>query len=55
MTRLFSLYEEIRNKNLLTHVKAVWLHHMFARTHLFQDGNGQVSRLLIYERARSRR
>ena len=47
MTRLFSLYEEIRDKNLPTHVEAAWLHHRFVRTHPFQDGNGRVSRLLM--------
>ena len=47
MDRLFSLYADIRNKGLPTHVEAAWLHHRFARTHPFQDGNGRVSRLLM--------
>ena len=47
MSRLFSLYKEIQNRNLPTHVEAAWLHHRFARTHPFQDANGRVSRLLM--------
>ena len=47
MDRLFSLYADIRKKGLPTHVEAAWLHHRFARTHPFQDGNGRVSRLLM--------
>ena len=47
MSRLFSLYSDIQKKDLPTHVEAAWLHHRFARTHPFQDGNGRVSRLLM--------
>ena len=47
MDRLFSLYADIREKGLPTHVEAAWLHHRFVRTHPFEDGNGRVSRLLM--------
>ena len=47
MDNLFSLYSAIREQHTPTHVEAAWLHHRFARTHPFQDGNGRISRLLM--------
>ena len=47
MDRLFTLYSDIRRQEIPTEVEAAWLHHRFARTHPFQDGNGRVSRLLM--------
>ena len=47
MDNFLALYQEIRERNLPTHVEAGWLHHRFVRTHPFQDGNGRVSRQLV--------
>ncbi|MCY4154116.1 MAG: Fic family protein [Gammaproteobacteria bacterium] len=47
MDRFFTIYTDIRKRNLPTHVEAGWLHHRFVRTHPFQDGNGRVSRQLV--------
>ena len=47
MDRLLAHYEDIREREIATHVEAGWLHHRFVRTHPFQDGNGRVSRLLV--------
>ena len=45
--RLCTLYSRIRRERFPVHAEAAWLHHRFARTHPFQDGNGRVSRLLM--------
>lgn len=45
--RLCVLYSRIRRERFPVHAEAAWLHHRFARTHPFQDGNGRVSRLLM--------
>ena len=45
--RLCTLYGRIRRERFPVHAEAAWLHHRFARTHPFQDGNGRVSRLLM--------
>ena len=45
--RLCTLYGRIRQERYPVHAEAAWLHHRFARTHPFQDGNGRVSRLLM--------
>lgn len=47
MDRLFNLYADIQARGLPANAEAAWLHHRFARTHPFQDGNGRVSRLLM--------
>ncbi|MDE0154998.1 MAG: Fic family protein [Gammaproteobacteria bacterium] len=47
MDRFLALYQDIRERNLPTHVEAGWLHHRFVRTHPFRDGNGRVSRQLV--------
>ncbi len=49
MDRFFALYrEQLAGKaHCPANVEAAWLHHRFAGTHPFQDGNGRVSRLLV--------
>ena len=47
MDRLFRLYAQIQERGFPVNAEAAWLHHRFARTHPFQDGNGRVSRLLM--------
>ena len=47
MVRLFRLYAHIQERGFPVNAEAAWLHHRFARTHPFQDGNGRVSRLLM--------
>ena len=44
--RLCAIYSRVRRERFPVHAEAAWLHHRFARTHPFQDGNGRVSRLL---------
>ena len=48
MRRFLAMYNnEIQGGRYPVNVEAAWLHHRFARTHPFQDGNGRVSRLLM--------
>lgn len=47
MDRFAALYHDIRERDYPLEVEAAWLHHRFARTHPFDDGNGRVARLLM--------
>ncbi len=47
MDRLFSLYADIQKKNYPVEAEAAWLHHRFAATHPYRDGNGRVARQLM--------
>ena len=47
MDRFAGLYHDIRERDYPVEVEAAWLHHRFARTHPFDDGNGRVARLLV--------